>query len=195
MSYERETWHSFKWIPIAMFEESLVVVALWMTSQWRDKVLSFSDMDSFWCRWAWNWTVNELDSTCYHHKASQYTSNLFLTNNRPFIFGLTYRIYREETESRKSIIWLLTSLWRHFKWERHQIWTQPRLGIQEDVCKVSLLYLCALRRYLRRSKGGNFLPPPQCSGWRVARRPSGCRVKSPYVFSSVLCWTKAVFKQ
>ena len=42
------------------------------------------------------------------------------------------------------------------------------------MCKVSLLYLFALRRYLRRSKGGNFMPP---SGWRVARRPSGCRVK------------------
>ena len=26
-------------------------------------------------------------------------------------------------------------------------------------------------------KGGNFMPPPPTSGWRVARRPSGCRVK------------------
>ena len=147
-----------------MFEENLVIVALWMTSQWRHKVLSFSDLDSFWCRWTWNWTVNELDSACCHPKTSKYTSKYFLTNNRPFIFGLTYRIYSEETESRKSIIWLLTSLGRHFKWDRHQIWTPPRLGIQEDVYKVSLFYLVVLRRYCRRSKGGQQYAPQRLAG-------------------------------
>ena len=60
-----------------MFEEIFVVVALRMTSQWRHKVLSFSDMESFWCRWAWNWPVNELDSTCCHPKTSKYTSNYY----------------------------------------------------------------------------------------------------------------------
>ena len=48
------------------------------------------------------------------------------------------------------------------------------------MCKVSLLYLFALRRYHRRSKGGQLYAPP--SGWLVARRPSGCRVKTRLSF-------------
>ena len=158
-----------------MFVEILVVVALRMTSQWRHKVLSFSDMDSFWCRWAWNSTINELDSTCRHPTTSRYTSNEFLTNNRSFIFGLTYRIYREETECRKFIIFILTSLWRQFKWDRHQIWTQSWLGIQEEVCKVSLLYLSSRwDDIVAEVKGGNFMPPPQrLAGGAEAQRLPG----------------------
>ena len=48
--------------------KKLKVLALKMTSQWRHKVFSFSDMDSFWCCWAWNSIVKELDSTCCHRK-------------------------------------------------------------------------------------------------------------------------------
>ena len=81
----------------------------------------------------------------------------------------------------QTIIWLLTSLWRHFKWDRHQIWTQLWLGIQEDVCKVSLLYLFALRRYLRRSKGGQLygLCPPAAGGWRGGPAAAGLRMTIP----------------
>ena len=32
MSYERETWHSFKWIHRQCLKKSLVIVALWLTS-------------------------------------------------------------------------------------------------------------------------------------------------------------------
>ena len=72
---------------------------------------------------------------------------------------------------------ILAQVWsRHFKWDRHQIWTQPRLGIQEDVCKVSLLYLFALQRYRRRSKGGHFYAPPPSAaagGWRGGPAAAG----------------------
>ena len=37
---------------------------------------------------------------------------------------------------------------------------QPWLGIPKDVCKVSLFYLFALRRYRCRSKGGRQLHVP-----------------------------------
>ena len=138
-----------------MFDESLVVVSLKMTSQWRHKVMSFSDMDRFWSRWAWNSDVNELYSTCCHHKTSKNTSNLFLTNNWSFILGLLHRIYHEETESHKSIIWLVTSVWRHFKWHRLQTWTKPRIGIQKDVCEVTI----APEPFATKSWNSACLPP------------------------------------
>ena len=92
--------------------------------------------------------------------------------------------------SHKSIIRLLTSLWRHFKWDRHQIWTQSRLGIQKDVCKVSLLYIFTLRRYLRRSKGGNFMPPA-AGGWRGGPAAAGLTLRDTHFIDPVrdiICW-------
>ena len=55
---------------------------------------------------------------------------------------------------------------------------QLQLGIQEDVCKVSFLYLLALRRYRRRSKGGggNFMPPPAAGGWRGGPAAAGLNI-------------------
>ena len=127
----------------------------------------------FWCRWAWNWTVNELDSTCCHHKTSKYTSNLFLTNNWSLLWVL-YIWYIVKKLSHKSIIWLLKSLWCHFKWDWCQTWTKPWLGIQDDVCKVLFPYLFLLWQYHRRSKCGQiYAPPPVASEWQ---RPSGSQV-------------------
>ena len=91
-------------------------------------------------------------------------------------------------QSRKSIIWLLTSLWRHFKYDRHQIWTQPRLGIQKDVCKVSFLYLFAFRRYRRRSKGGQLYALPQrlAGGAEAQRLPGYLGVLSSCYIGQIL---------
>ena len=45
------------------------------------------------------------------------------------------------------------------------------------MCKVSLLYLFALRRYGRRSKGGGqlYAPPPAAGGWRGGPAAAGLK--------------------
>ena len=61
MSYERETWHSFKWIRRQCLRKKWWLYHLGWRHSDVIKFCSFFDMDSFWCRWAWNSTVNELE--------------------------------------------------------------------------------------------------------------------------------------
>ena len=162
-----------------MFEESVVVVAFCMTSQWRHKVLSFPDMDSFWCRWAWNSTVNELDSTCCQ---PNYTSNYssWPMHGRSLIFCSIYRIYREETTSkcRKSIIWLMISLWLISNGIDTKF--EHKLGfVFRKVCakvRCSILSRCHVIEADVKGAITSICPPPVAGGWRGRPAAAGiCR--------------------